>query len=77
MMKIGMVGVGNISGIYLKNIHETFKEIKLIGICDLIREKAEDAKRQYPELKIYNDMYELFADEEIDIVLKRVSRISL
>ena len=50
MMKIGMVGVGNISGIYLKNIHETFKEVKLVGVCDLVREKAENAKRQYPEL---------------------------
>ncbi|MBP3324038.1 MAG: Gfo/Idh/MocA family oxidoreductase [Clostridia bacterium] len=69
MMKIGMVGVGNISGIYLKNIHETFKEVKLVGVCDLVREKAENAKRQYPELKIYSDMYELFEDEEIDIVL--------
>ena len=55
MMKIGMVGVGNISGIYLKNIHETFKEVKLVGVCDLVREKAENAKRQYPELKIYNE----------------------
>ena len=69
MLKIGMVGVGNISGIYLKNIHETFKEIELKGICDLIPERAENAKKQYPELVIYKDMYELFEDEEIDIVL--------
>ena len=26
MMKVGMVGVGCISGIYLKNFKETFKE---------------------------------------------------
>ncbi|MBE6732081.1 MAG: Gfo/Idh/MocA family oxidoreductase [Ruminococcaceae bacterium] len=69
MMKIGMVGVGNISGIYLKNIHELFREIELVGICDLIPEKAERAKEQYPNLKIYKDMYEMFLDKEIDIIL--------
>jgi len=68
-VKIGFVGVGCISGIYLKNITETFKEIEIAGVCDLIREKAERAAAAYHIPKIYNDMYELFADPEVDIVL--------
>ncbi len=68
-VKIGFVGVGNISGIYLKNITHMFKEIEIAGVCDLIREKAENAAANYPGIKIYNDMYELFADPEVDIVL--------
>lgn len=47
MMKIGMVGVGNISGIYLKNFKETFKNIELVAVCDLIRERAEKAQEEY------------------------------
>ena len=44
-VKIAMIGTGDISGIYLKNITETFHEIELAGVCDLVREKAEAAAR--------------------------------
>ena len=33
MMNIGMVGVGCISGIYLKNFAETFKNVRLVAVC--------------------------------------------
>jgi len=69
MKKIGFVGVGDISGIYLKNITEVFGEIEIAGLCDLKREKAERAAEKYGISKIYRDMYELFADPEVDIVL--------
>ncbi len=68
-VKVGLVGVGDISGIYLKNIHETFREIELVGICDLKREKAERAVEKYPNLKIYETMQDIFADPEIQLVL--------
>ena len=68
-MKIGIVGVGDISGIYLENITNLFQEIEVIGVCDLIREKAERAVEKYNIPKLYNDMYELFADDEVDLVL--------
>ena len=68
-VKIGFVGCGAISGIYLENITKRFKEIEIIGVCDLIRERAENAVKKYNIPKLYNDMYELFADPEVDIVL--------
>ena len=68
MLKIGMVGVGAISGIYLENLTKTFKEIELVAVCDLIKERALNAKEKYNIPKIYDTMYELFEDEEIDIV---------
>lgn len=67
--KIGIVGVGAISGIYLENITKIFKEIEIIGVCDLIRERAEKAVNEYKLPKLYEDMHELFADPEVDIVL--------
>ena len=69
MMKVGMVGVGCISGIYLKNFKETFKDVQLVAVCDLIRERAEKAQKEYNIPKIYDTMEELFADPEIDMVL--------
>lgn len=68
-VRIGIVGVGAISGIYLQNITGMFHEIEVAGICDLVREKAENAAAQYPGIKIYETMYDVFADPEVDIVL--------
>lgn len=69
MMNVGMVGVGCISGIYLKNFAETFQNVRLVAVCDLIRERAEAAQQKYQIPKLYDTMEELFADPEIDIVL--------
>ena len=68
-IKIAMIGVGDISGIYLENITNMFKEIEVIGVCDLIREKAEKGREKYSIPKIYKDMHEAFADPEVDIIL--------
>lgn len=68
-VKIAIIGVGDISGIYLKNITSMFKEIDIIGVCDLIKEKAEKAMETYKIPKLYNDMHEAFNDSEVDIVL--------
>ncbi len=68
-MKIGFVGCGSISGKYLENITTLFREIEVIGVCDLIPERAQAAVEKYNIPKLYKDMYELFADPEVDIVL--------
>jgi len=70
MAKIAFIGVGDISGIYLKNIMETFDNLEIAGICDLKPCNTEKAKTKYPSIpKIYRDMYEAFADPEVDIIL--------
>ena len=66
---IAMIGVGAISGIYLENITKVFKEIKLVGVCDLIRERAENAQKKYNVPKLYETMHDAFADPEVDLVL--------
>jgi predicted dehydrogenase len=79
MTKVAMIGVGAISGIYLKNLSETFREVELVGICDLIPERQDKgiaflkeqqekgAKFTIP--RIYTDMYEAFNDPQVDLVL--------
>lgn len=68
-MKIGIVGCGSISRTYLPNIISMFQNIEIAGVCDLVREKVEKQAEKYNLGKIYNDMYEIFADPEVDIVL--------
>lgn len=68
-VKIGIVGVGDISSIYLSNITTLFRDLDLVGVCDLVREKAEKAQEKFGFAKIYDTMHELFADDQIDIVL--------
>ena len=69
MLNVGMVGVGCISWIYLQNITWLFKDIRLVAVCDLIRERAENAQKNFGIPKLYDTMEELFADPEIDLVL--------
>lgn len=68
-MKIAMIGVGSISGIYLENITKRFGELELVGVCDLIRERAENARAKYNIPKLYEKMEDAFADPEVDIIL--------
>ncbi|MGI5894115.1 MAG: Gfo/Idh/MocA family protein [Candidatus Merdivicinus sp.] len=68
-VKVAMIGCGSISGIYLKNITTVFQELELVGVCDLIRERAEKAQAEYNVPKIYDTMYDAFADPEVEIVL--------
>jgi predicted dehydrogenase len=68
-IRVAMIGVGSISGIYLQNITRVFGELELIGVCDLIRSRAEKAQREYAVPKLYETMHDAFADPEVDIVL--------
>ena len=67
--RIGIVGCGAISGIYLKNLTQVFKSLEVAGVCDLVDQRAEDAKADYNLPRKYKDMHEMFADPTIDIVL--------
>ena len=69
MIRVGMVGVGCISSIYLQNFKNVFHGVKLVAVCDLIRERAEKAKEAYNVPKIYDTMEEMFQDDEIDVIL--------
>lgn len=35
--KVALIGVGDISGIYLDNLTRYFKQVEVIGVCDSIR----------------------------------------
>ncbi len=78
-VRVAMIGVGAISGIYLQNIVNTFRDVKLVGVCDLIPERAQkgvDYVKEQQEKgvdveipKIYADMYEAFNDPDVEVIL--------
>ena len=67
--RVGVVGCGNISGIYFTNLTQLFKELEIVGVCDLIDGRAEEAIATYNLPRKYKDMHEMFADPNVDIIL--------
>lgn len=67
-MKVGVIGCGNISGIYLKNLSKLFKNTEIYAVSDIDKEKAEKSKNQYNIPHIMSSE-EIINSKEIDVVL--------
>ena len=70
MKKVGVaiVGVGAISGIYLDNITKVFRELELVGVCDMMTERAESAAKTYG-CRVYASLEDVLADDNVEMVL--------
>ena len=66
-VKIGVVGCGNISGIYFKNL-DMFQGIEIAACSDLIPERSASKVAEYPYVRACTTG-ELLADPEIAIVV--------
>jgi len=67
-VKVGIVGCGNISGIYFKNCTQTFKILEVAACADLIPERAEAKAKEFNVPKACS-VEELLSDPEIEIVV--------
>lgn len=65
---LGIVGCGFISGIYLKNLQTFFQDIDLVGVCDALPEKAQEAAGLYGA-RWYPDAQTLLKDDRIELIL--------
>jgi predicted dehydrogenase len=65
--KVGIIGVGNISGIYLEN-GKVFDMIDIAAVADIDMERASAKATQYGVAKACT-VEELLADPEIEIVI--------
>ena len=63
MLKIGLVGVGGISGAHIP-AWEAMEGAELVAICDIRTERME----KYPEKRHYTDFEEMLNNEELDIL---------
>lgn len=65
---VGIVGCGNISGIYLKNLTKTFQNVTVIAVSDLVEERAKKVCEEYGIPNICTTE-ELLNNSDIRIVL--------
>ena len=65
---IGIVGCGNISGIYFKNLCTLFNDVEVRGCADLVAERAQTRSDEYPGVQV-TTLDEMLADPDIDIVV--------
>lgn len=66
-VKVGLVGCGNISGIYLQNCAK-FSNLEVLACADLDLERAKAKAKQYGVPRALR-VPELLADPEVDVVL--------
>ncbi|WEK55142.1 MAG: Gfo/Idh/MocA family oxidoreductase [Candidatus Cohnella colombiensis] len=68
MLKVGIIGTGNIC----KHAHLpgwlSHKEVELVAFCDAFVASAEAMAKDFPGAKVYEDYKQLLADPAIDIV---------
>ncbi len=63
MLKVGLVGVGGISGAHIP-AWQSMEDVELIALCDVRPEQMT----RYPELRQYTDMDDMLAKEQLDIL---------
>ena len=67
-IKTGIIGCGNISGIYLKNLTQLFEVTEVVACADLIKERAISRAQEFGIPKACT-VDELISDPDIDIVV--------
>lgn len=66
-VKVGVIGTGNISGIYLE-MGQTFDNLQIKSVADLVPEKADAQAELYGIPHVVTNQ-EMLADPEIEIIL--------
>jgi predicted dehydrogenase len=67
-VKVGVVGCGVISEIYMSNMTNRFKNVEIVATMDLIRERAEHRAKQFNVPKVH-DLEDFYNDPEIELVV--------
>lgn len=69
-LRVGIVGVGTISGIYLKNLTGVFSDrVDVVGCADIDASRAKQAATDYNLKYAFDSPKELINSDEIDLVL--------
>ena len=68
-LRVGIIGIGKISGIYLQNLTTLFSDmVSVTAVADLIRERADQAVEEYGIPKALS-VDGLLASSDVDLVL--------
>lgn len=63
MLKIGVVGVGGISGAHIP-VYKALEDTEIVALCDIRQERLD----MYPDIKGYLDFDEMLENEKLDIL---------
>lgn len=66
MLKVGIIGCGNIFTMHATSCHY-LKTASLVGVCDVKKERADRAAKKYG-VKAYYDYKEFIDNEKLDVV---------
>ena len=64
----GIVGCGVIAPWHVESLKNHVKGARLLACCDEVRERAEQFARKYEIPRVYTDLEDLLADQEINAV---------
>jgi UDP-N-acetyl-2-amino-2-deoxyglucuronate dehydrogenase len=67
MYKIALIGCGRISGKHLESISQLNNDLKLVAVCDIVKERAKDAGEKYV-VDWYTDYQKMLERGDIDVV---------
>ena len=67
--KVAIVGLGDISTIYLDTIKNVFDNLELYGVCTHRYEKAVEVAEKYGVPKVFRTIDDVCADPEVEIVV--------
>lgn len=67
--RVGIIGCGNISGLYFENlIHRYGEEIEVVSCTDIVSERACQSAQKYCVKKAYS-LEEMLSDDDVEIVV--------
>lgn len=74
-LKFAIIGCGRISYKHVEALINNRKEAELIAVCDIVKDKAAERKKQYEnaiednaDVKVYSDYIRMLEKEDIDVV---------
>lgn len=71
MLKAGLIGCGSMGGGHLGNYYRFNREgdlLRLTCVCDIRRERLDTVSQETGEIRLYEDLDEMLANEELDMV---------
>lgn len=66
-MKVGILGCGGIAPVHL-GVYKSLKDVEVTSLCDLNIEKAKNLAAKFRVKKIYNNYWDMFDKENLDLV---------
>jgi predicted dehydrogenase len=67
--RIGVIGCGNISAVYLKNLTQAFRNTTVVAVSDLSRARAEERAAEFGIPAVCDSTEQLLGRDDVDIVL--------